>query len=258
VCEPVSIISGVMGAASSVAGHVGQQNAANAANAGRIANYKHQLKVREQNWMRAQGDWENDKINYEESVADNSFAAQEGYARAQRQLNEQFKAAAFSEQGDMVKLLQSVGGMRADGQVGRTVQRVDDSMLAAFGRNNAIKAASLASSKERYQQQVEDIRRQQRDENEAAFDQVAFAPQPDIAPQKPQMQKGPSGLGLALGLAGDGLGAYQQYKALKAPEAFGFGGGGSPAGIPSLKIPRYSPTNGYDWASNNSQLVTGW
>lgn len=239
-----------MGAASSVAGHVGQQNAANAANAGRIANYKHQLKVRENNWKRATSQWENDKINYEESVADNSFAAQEGYARAQRQLNEQFKAAAFSEQGDMIKLLESTGVMAASGQTGRSAQRLDDSVLAAFGRNNATKAASLASSKEGYQQQVEDIRRQQRDENEAAFDQVAFAPQPDIAPQKPQMQKGPSGLGLAVGLAGAGLGAYQQYEALKAPKAF--------TDKPSLKIPKYSPTNGYDWASNNSQLVTGW
>jgi hypothetical protein len=52
VCEPISIISGVLGAASSVAGHVSQQNAASAANAGRIANYKHQLKIRENNWMR--------------------------------------------------------------------------------------------------------------------------------------------------------------------------------------------------------------
>jgi len=253
VCEPVSIISGVLGAASSVAGHVGQQNAANAANASSVANYKHQLKVREQNWMRAQGDWENDKINYEESVADNSFAAQEGYARAQRQLNEQFKAAAFSEQGDMVKLLQSVGGMRADGQVGRTVQRVDDSMLAAFGRNNAIKAASLASSKERYQQQVEDIRRQQRDENEAAFDQVAFAPQPDIAPQKPQMQKGPSGLGLALGLAGAGIGAYQQHQSLQAPKAFDNGGGAGSLKIPQMPSsyqPSYAPS---DWGTLNNR-----
>ena len=249
MCEPVSIISGVLGAASSVAGHVGQQNATNAANAGTIANYKHQLKVRENNWMRTKSDWENDKINYEETVADDSFAAQEGYARAQRQLNEQFKAAAFSEQGDMIKLLESTGVMAASGQTGRSAQRLDDSVMAAFGRNNATKAASLASSKEGYQQQVEDIRRQQRDENETAFDQVAFAPIPDMAPQKPQMEKGPSGLGLAVGLAGAGLGAYQQYKSLQAPKAFD-----------SLKIPNAGNTYqnaafNYDWAGTNSKLL---
>ena len=44
-----------MGAASSVAGYSQQQDATNAANAGRIANYKHQLKVRENNWRRAKG-----------------------------------------------------------------------------------------------------------------------------------------------------------------------------------------------------------
>ena len=252
MCEPVSIISGVMGAASTVAGYSQQQDATNAANAGRVANYKHQLKVRENNWMRAKGNWENDKINYEETVADNSFAAQEGYARAQRQLNEQFKAAAFSEQGDMIKLLESTGQMAASGRTGRSAQRVDDSMVAAWGRNNATKAASLASSKEGYQQQVEDIRRQQRDENESAFDQVAFAPQPDMAPQKPQMEKGPSGLGLALGLAQTGLGAWQQNEALKAPKAFDWDGGSK---IPSLKIPQFKPGGTLDWATSNNSLL---
>lgn len=236
-----------MGAASAVAGHVQQQDAANAANAGSIANYKHQLKVRENNWMRTKSNWENDKINYEETVADNSFAAQEGYARAQRQLNEQFKAAAFSEQGDMIKLLESTGVMAASGQTGRSAQRIDDSMMAAFGRNNATKAASLASSKEGYQQQVEDIRRQQRDENETAFDEVAFAPIPDMAPQKPQLEKGPSGLGLAVGLAGAGLGAYQQHEALKAPKAFD-----------RIKISKsnepFSPGGSLDWAPQYSRI----
>lgn len=258
MCEPVSIISGVLGAAGSVAGHAQQQNATNAANAGRVANYKHQLKVRENNWIRATSDWENDKINYEESVADSSFAAQEGYARAQRQLNEQFKAAAFSEQGYMIKLLESTGQMAASGRTGRSAQRIDDSMMAAFGRNNASKAASLASSKEGYQQQVEDIRRQQRDENETAFDQVAFAPMPDMAPQKPQMEKGPSGLGLALGLAGAGVGAYQQHQSLQAPNAFNVGGGsgfGNTPNLSSLNIPRFSPTNGYDFNTSSSRLI---
>ena len=239
------------GALGAVGSYSQQQNAANAANAGRIANYKHQLKVREQNWMRAKGDWENDKINYEESVADNSFAAQEGYARAQRQLNEQFKAAAFSEQGDMIKLLESTGQMAASGRTGRSAQRVDDSIVAAWGRNNATKAASLASSKEGYQQQVDDINRQQNDANESAFDQVAFAPQPDMAPQKPMMENGPSKLGLVTGIAQAGLGGFSTYQSLKAPKAF------TPQNN-SLKIPRMSPTGNIDWASNNSQLVTGW
>jgi hypothetical protein len=76
----------------------------------------------------------------------------------------------------MIKLLESTGQMAASGRTGRSAQRLDDSMVAAWGRNNATKAASLASSKEGYQQQVEDIQRQQNDANESAFDQVAFAP----------------------------------------------------------------------------------
>ncbi len=209
-----------MGAASSVAGYSQQQNAANAANASSIANYKHQLKVRENNWMRATSQWENDKINYGEEVADNTFAAQQGYADAQLQLNEQFKKAAFSQEGELIKLLSSQGEMSAAGRTGRTAGRVDDAMLAAFGRNNAQRTASLVSSKQGYRQSVEEIQRQTRDANEQAFDNVAFAPQPDMAPRAPKMQDGPSGLSLALGLAGAGMDAYGTYKAGQAPEGF--------------------------------------
>ena len=229
MCEPVSIISGVMGAASSVAGFAQQQNQTDAANASSIANYKHQLKVRENNWKRATSQWENDKLNYGEEVADNSFAAQQGYADAQLQLNEQFKKAAFEQEDSLIKLLSSQGEMRADGRTGRTAGRIDGAMLAAFGRNNAQRTASLVSSKQGYRQSVEEIQRQTRDANETAFDNVAFAPMPDRAPMAPKMQDGPSGLGLAIGLAGAGFDAYSTYKGGKAPDGFN---------LDNLRIPR--------------------
>ncbi len=59
--------------------------------------------------MRALSQWENDKINYGEEIADNSFAAQQGYADAQLQLNEQFNQAAFAQEGDLIKLLGGQG-----------------------------------------------------------------------------------------------------------------------------------------------------
>ena len=216
----MGIATAASGAIGAVGSYQSQQDAANAANAGRINNYKYQLKVRENNWMRTKSDWENDKINYGETVADNSFAAQEGYARAQRQLNEKFKASAFSEQSDLINLLSSQGEMAAKGRAGKSAARIDNAGIAAYGRKNAAKAASLASSKEGYQQQVEDIWRQQNDANENAFDEVAFAPQADMAPQKPMMEKGPSKLSLALGIGNAGLAGYGAYNELKAPKAY--------------------------------------
>jgi len=238
-----------MGAASAVAGHSQQQDAANAANAGRVANYKHQLKVRENNWMRAQGDWENDKINYGEEVADNSFAAQQGYADAQLQLNEQFKKAAFAQEGDLIKLLSSQGEMSAAGRTGRTAGRVDDSMLAAFGRNNAQRTASLVSSKQGYRQTTEEIQRKQADANETAFDNVAFAPQPDMAPMAPKMQNGPSGLGLALGLAQTGIGAYSSAQAAKAPQGFI-----DQPNPPANRLKVGNPFNSVEWTPQYNNL----
>ena len=108
----------------------------------------------------------------------------------------------------------------AAGRTGKTAGRVDDSMLAEFGRNNAQRTASLVSSKQGYRQTVEEIQRQTRDANETAFDNVAFAPIPDRAPRAPKMQTGPSGLNLALGLAGVGLDTYSTYKAGQAPKGF--------------------------------------
>ncbi len=216
----MGIATAATGAIGAFGSYQSQQDATNAANAGRINNYKYQLKVRENNWMRAKSDWENDKINYDETVADNSFAAQEGYARAQRQLNEKFKASAFAEQSDLINLLSSQGEMAARGRTGKSAGRIDNALLAAYGRKNAAKAASLTSSKEGYQQQVEDIRRQQSDANESAFDQVAFAPKPDMAPQKPQLENGPSKLSLALGIGNAGLAGFGAYNELKAPKPY--------------------------------------
>ena len=222
MCEPISmgIATAATGALGAVGSYQSQQDAANAANAGRINNYKYQLKVRENNWKRATSQWENDKINYGETVADNSFAAQEGYARAQRQLNEKFKASAFAEQSDLINLLSTQGEMAAKGRAGKSAARIDNAGIAAYGRKNAAKAASLTSSKEGYQQQVDDIRRQQVDANENAFDNVAFAPQADMAPQKPQMENGPSKLSLALGIGNAGLAGFGAYNELKAPKAY--------------------------------------
>ena len=110
--------------------------------------------------------------------------------------------------------------MAAAGRTGKSAGRVDTAMLAAFGRNNAQRTASLVSSKEGYRQSVEEIQRQTRDANETAFDNVAFAPQPDMAPRAPKMKEGPSGLNLALGLAGAGFDAYGTYKAGQAPKGF--------------------------------------
>ena len=232
--------TGILGAVSK---NQAQQDATNAANQGRVDDYEHQLKVRKNNWMRSTNAWENDKINFDEEVADNSFAAQQGYADAQLQLNEQFKKAAFAEEGDLIKLLSGQGEMAAMGRTGGSAGRVDDSMLAAFGRNNAARAASLSSSKLGYKQTTEEIQRKQRDQNESAFDNVAFAPQADMAPREPKMQKGPSGLSLALGIANAGLGGAQTAFGNQAPKGFI----DPPKPSNQLKAPTGNPFGSVEW-----------
>ena len=257
MCEPISTTSLIVGGLTAGTGALGaigqnqaQQDAVNAANQGRINNYKYQLQVRENNWMRANSQWENDKINYGREIADNSFAAQQGYADAQLQLNEQFKKAAFNQEGELIKLLSSQGEMAAAGRTGKSAARIDDAMLAEFGRNNAQRTASLVSSKQGYRQTVEEIQRQTRDANEQAFDNVAFAPQPDMAPMKPKMEKGPSGTSLALGLATAGLNGFTSTMAGQAPKGF------IDKPIPDLKVPTGNNQFGsIEWAPMYSNLT---
>ena len=213
--------------------YLNQQAQVRQANQGRINAYTHQLQIRDQNFRRDKALYESDVQGYQAEVADNQFAAQEGYARAQRQLNEVFKQAAFEEQGSLIELLESTGAA-ASGRTGKSAQRIDNAVMAKWGRNNAVKAASLSSSKEGYQQAVQDIDRQMRDANAAAFDEVAFAPQPDMMPLAPQLLadptppmaapgtipvQGPSGLSLATGLLGAGMDGFNTIQGLQAPQA---------------------------------------
>ena len=260
MCAPASLglLSAGGGLLGSIGGFMDAQAKTKAANESTKRNYKYQLKVRENDWMRATNDWDNRKINFSEATADNSFAAQEGYARAQRQLNEVFKSAAFAEQGDLVKLLQSTGAA-ASGQVGKSAQRIDDSMLASFGRNNATRAASLASSKEGYQQSTDDIRRQLIDANEQAFDNVAFAPTQGVAPAVPVLQAGPNPLTMLGGAASAVSNGFNTFNSLQPPKVGTWSGfNGSQANPSQTNTNRASLRygSGFDTTTAQNRFLT--
>ena len=212
MCAPVvgalSLASGVMGA---VGQHQSASAQAAAQNASIASNYRHLLKVRENNWKREQTRYTQSVAQYNMTRDENQNAANRAYASEQQRLNNIYRRASFSKQDQLVKLAQATGAAAATGRRGRSINRLDTDVVAQFGRNQAIMAQSLLGAQQAYDTRTDAIRREQISSNNQAYSQVANAPEPGIAPPRPQMVAGPSGLGLAAGLLEAGVNATGAY-----------------------------------------------
>ena len=253
MCAPVlAFASGALGA-------VGQFQQGQAANAAAIADYKHQLELREHDWRNTLSTWAHRRLEYKNETNSNNEAASRGYAAEQSRLNEQFMSAAFQKQDQLVGLLRSQGML---GELtGNSAAKMNQAMLAQFGRNNATIAANLSSARDATIERGIDINRQLRSANQKAYSQVALAPVAGIAPPAPQLSN--PGMGLAIGLAQAGIGAYSAAQGLKAPPAGGgsggnWGGSGASNFRTDVTIPGInygSLGNGANYANSFSQRV---
>lgn len=219
MCAPIAL--GVASFATGALGAVGQHQSASAqasaANAAATSNYKYQLKMRERSWDRERYRYGQQLHQYNMQTQENYSAAQKAYSSEQRRLNEIFRKAAFDQQGMLTQVAGSQGKMTAAGRSGRSADRINNSLLSAYGRNQAIQAESLLSAQNAYTAATGTIRDQLRNSNRDAFNAVAINPQPGIAPPPPVMQQGPSGIGLMSGLLSAGVSGFQTYNNLKAP-----------------------------------------
>ena len=213
MCAPAV---GALSFGASALGAVGQHQSASAAaaaqNEGAIRNYKYQLKVRRKNWDRERERYAHQVTQYKTKTMENEAAAQRAYASEQTRLNNIYKKASFAQQDQLVKLAQGSGQMAASGRTGKSAQRLDTNVVSQFGRNQAIMAESLLGAQAAYDTRTGAIRRQQISQQNQDFSDVAYAPEPGVAPPQPVMRQGPSGLGLMAGLLGAGVDGYSAFK----------------------------------------------
>ena len=213
MCAPVAL--GVASFATGALGAVGQYQSASAqasaANAAANRNYKYQLKMRERAWDQERHIYGQKIFQYEKAVDNNTMAANRAYAAEQRRLNEIYRQAAFSQQGQLGKLMQQQGRVAAAGRTGKSADRLDNALLAQYGRNQAITQQSLTSAQLKTKYQNEAIRRELISSNNNAYSNVAVAPMAGVAPPRPVMQQGPSSISLLSGLGQAALGGYQTY-----------------------------------------------
>lgn len=219
MCAPVAL--GVASFGAQALGAVGQHQSASAQaaaqNAAASSNYKHQLKVRENNWDRERFRYTRSIQQFKNTTNENALAAQRAYAGEQTKLNNIYKQASFKQQANLVRLVQGTGKAAASGASGKTAQRLDSQIVGQFGRNQAIAAESLLGAQNAYKTRTDSISRQLESDNNRAYEKVAVQPLPGVAPPPPTMTPGPSPLGLIAGIAGAGLSGYETYNSLKPP-----------------------------------------
>jgi hypothetical protein len=94
--------------------------------------------------------------NTQDRLTYNSIAAMQAYESEQSALNDLFTEDAFTRQGMLVDQLQNEG-RAALGQAGNSRTKALQSSIAALGRNSAIMDASLSSSVEQSQRNMQQI-----------------------------------------------------------------------------------------------------
>ena len=254
MCDPIS--AGVATFASGAVGAFGQHSASQRAYDDQVAavdrqnaltrkQWDYTLKERDRDWMNQLSIWNAKRAEYGATLDENARAADRAQASEQLKLNDMFNAAWFGQQDMLGQLVQARGGNLASGQSGRSVAKMDQSTLAAFGRNNATIAQNLSNARNSMIRANDSTREQLNAANMRAWRQVQFAPQPTTNPVTPMLgayPSNPGSTGLWTGLASSALSGFGTYASMKAPNAGDIGGKISPQGKEY-----YGPAFGTSW-----------
>ena len=223
MCAP-AIALGAMSAGASVLGSVGQhQNQvaqANAANAASRRDYKYRMKVRAHSWDRERHRYSQNVSEYTQTIDENNAGYSDALAAEQNRLDNIYKQAQFNNQAAAVRLMAGQGIQAARGKAGKSITVLDTDIARQFGRNQAIQTESLLGASRASESRMQQYRKELTSANRRAYNQVAMAPVPGIAPPQPVMQQGPSGLGLAAGIMQGLVGGFQTANSLSPTPLF--------------------------------------
>ena len=119
-------------------------------------NWQYQTEQQDFGYLSAIEQYGKSVQNTQDRLTYNSIAAMQAYESEQSALNDLFTEDAFSRQGMLVDQLQNEG-RAALGQAGNSRTKALQSSIAALGRNSAIMDASLSSSVEQSQRNMQQI-----------------------------------------------------------------------------------------------------
>ena len=182
-------ISAVLGAGKAILGGIAQSQAIKAENRRRIREYERALEIRKRNWFQQLSIYSAKVNKYNIDLNENDLAAQRGYAKAQSNLRSlEGRVVAQNETKFRELVSKKLGKRRASGQTGRSVRRGETLDMAAYGRYTGRQAFGISMAREKFKENVENIRRKQVSARRGLFSQVAFNPVPSIAPNPPELR----------------------------------------------------------------------
>ena len=182
-------ISAVLGAGKAILGGIAQSQAIKAENRRRIREYERALEIRKRNWFQQLSVYSAKVNKYNIDLNENDLAAQRGYAKAQANLRSLGgQVTAQNEQKFRELVSKKLGRRRASGQTGRSVARGETLDMASYGRYTGRQAYALSMARERFKENVENIRSRQVSSRRQLFSSVAFNPVPSMAPNPPELR----------------------------------------------------------------------
>ena len=203
MCNPVAVAGAKAGGkALGQIGEFQQQRAqTKAVNKGRANQYKNQLAMRELKYNTDVAAYNTRISDYNVGNLERADAASLAYQAAQGQLNETNRAAAYSSLGAAQGLAAAQGRAAARGVSGQSAALEQQSLMAAFGRDQALTMDNLLRARYAYDRGAARTRNKLMSANRQAYNKIGATPIAGIAPPKPVFQKGPSGLALVGNLA---------------------------------------------------------
>ena len=182
-------ISAILGAGKAILGGIAQSQAIKAENRRRIREYERALEIRKRNWFQQLSVYSAKVNKYNIDLNENDLAAQRGYAKAQANLRSLGgQVTAQNEQKFRELVSKKLGRRRASGQTGRSVARGETLDMASYGRYTGRQAYALSMARERFKENVENIRSRQVSSRRQLFSSVAFNPVPSMAPNPPELR----------------------------------------------------------------------
>lgn len=111
-----------------------------------LQDYNYRLKIQDYEYKLQKKLYNKSESIYKQQRGFNSQAALLAYQAENRRMQEAFQEAAFDNQDLLVQLIEEEGKAAARGQSGRSAGKAIQSIVASYGRNQAILAESLVSA----------------------------------------------------------------------------------------------------------------
>ena len=183
MCSP----SAAIGGASKILSGIGQSQQIKAQNAAKRRNWERQMEIRHRKWLQDRTVYQAKTVKRAIDINENDLAANRAYEAARQKLNATRSKALAGNQTGFIKMVKDkLGKVAASGVTGRSAQRYETMVAAAYGREVGKRAFALTRGQEAYRESIQKVRRRALSGRNKLTEPLV--PVPTLAPNYPPMQ----------------------------------------------------------------------